>query len=119
MDALELRIIQLEKTVAKLVELNKDRLSNDDKPTKPIKSKKSKKVADTKSDDDAPKKKRAPSGYLLYINSIRDQVKTELGDELGPKDVTKELAKRWKALDEEQRTEWNDKSKAMKDSDTE
>ena len=115
MDALELRIIQLEKTVANLVELNKDQLSNDDKP---IKSKKSKKVADTKADDDAPKKKRLPSGYLLYINSIRSQVKTELGDEVGPKDVTKELAMRWKALDEEQRTEWNDKSKAMKDSDT-
>ena len=119
MDALELRIIQLEKTVAKLLELNKERLSNDDKPTKPIKSKKSKKTTDSKSDDELPKKKRSPSGYLLYINSIRAQVKTDLGEENGPKDVTRELAKRWKALDDEQRTEWNDKSKAMKDSDTE
>ena len=115
MDALELRILELENTVAQLLQINKDKIPND----KPIKSKKSKKTTDSKSDDEPPKKKRSPSGYLLYINSIRAQVKTDLGEENGPKDVTRELAKRWKALDDEQRTEWNDKSKAMKDSDTE
>ena len=115
MDALELRILELENTVAQLLQINKDKIPND----KPIKSKKSKKTTDSKSDDELPKKKRLPSGYLLYINSIRAQVKTDLGEENGPKDVTRELDKRWKALDDEQRTEWNDKSKAMKDSDTE
>jgi len=114
MDALQLRIVELENTVAQLVQLNKDKMPHD----KPIKPKKSKKTTDTKSDDEVPKKKRSPSGYLLYINSIRAQVKTELGEENGPKDVTRELAKRWKALDDEERTEWNDKSKAIKDSDT-
>ena len=117
MDALQLRVLELEKTVAQLVELNKDKINLD----KPTKTKKVKKTADTKSDDEEPKKKRPPSGYLLYINSIRAQVKTELGElgeEVGPKDVTKELAKRWKALDDDERTEWNDKSKAMKDGDT-
>ena len=111
MDALQLRVLELEKTVAQLVELNKDKINLD----KPTKTKKVKKTADTKSDDEEPKKKRPPSGYLLYINSIRAQVKTELGEEVGPKDITKELAKRWKALDDEERCQWNDKSKAMKD----
>ena len=111
MDALQLRVLELEKIVAQLVELNKDKINLD----KPTKTKKVKKTADTKSDDEEPKKKRPPSGYLLYINSIRAQVKTELCEENGPKDVTKELAKRWKALDDEERCQWNDKSKAMKD----
>ena len=115
MDALLIRIVELENTVAQLVQFNKDKIPHDN----PIKTKKPKKTTDTKSDDEVPKKKRLPSGYLLYINSIRAQVKTELGQENGPKDVTRELAKRWKALDDEQRSEWNDKSKAMKDSDTE
>ena len=114
MDALQLRVLELEKTVAQLVELNKDKINLD----KPTKTKKVKKTANTKSDDEEPKKKRPPSGYLLYINSIRPQVKTELGQEVGPKDITRELAKRWKALDDDERTEWNDKSKAMKDGDT-
>jgi len=115
MDALELRVLELEKTVAQLVELNKDKIKFD----KPTKTKKVKKTTNTKSDDEEPKKKRPPSGYLLYINSIRQQVKNELGEDSGPKDVTKELAKRWKALDDDERSEWNDKSKAMKDSDAE
>ena len=115
MDALLLRVLELEKTVAQLVELNKDKINLD----KPIITKKVKKTTTNKSDDEEPKKKRPPSGYLLYINSIRQQVKSELGEDTGPKDVTKELAKRRKALDDEQRSEWNDKSKAMKDSDTE
>jgi hypothetical protein len=113
MDALQLRVLELEKTVAQLVEFNKDKINLD----KPTKTKKVKKTAGTKSDDEEPKKKRPPSGYLLYINSIRAQVKTELGEEIGPKDITRELAKRWKALDDDERTEWNDKSKAMKDGD--
>ena len=111
MDALLLRVIELEKTVAQLVELNKDKINLD----KPIKTKKTKKTTTNKSDDEEPKKKRPPSGYLLYINSIRQQVKEHLGEDSGPKDVTKELAKRWKALDDAERSEWNDKSKAMKD----
>tara|TARA_B100000497_G_C7520777_1_gene316456 strand:+ start:97 stop:435 length:339 start_codon:yes stop_codon:yes gene_type:complete len=111
MDALELRILELEKNVAQLLQFNKDKIPNDNLI-------KYKKTTHTKSHDDPPKKKRSPSGYLLYINSIRAQVKTDIGQENGPKDVTRELAKRWKALDDEQRTEWNDKSKAIKHCDT-
>ena len=114
MDALLIRIVELEKTVAQLVQLNKDKMPHD----KPIKTKKPKKTTDTRSDDEVPKKKRSPAGQLRDINSMRAQVKTGLGEENGPKDVTGELAKRWKALDDEERAEWNDKSKAMKDSDT-
>ena len=108
MDALQLRLLELENTVAQLVQLNKDKMPHD----KPYKT------TDTKSHHEVPKKKRSPSGYLLYTNSIRAQVKTELGQENRPKDVTRELAKRWKALDHEQRTEWNHKSKAIKDNNT-
>ena len=108
MDALMLRILELENTVAQLVQFNKDKMLNDN----------TKKTTYTKSHDEAPKKKRSPSGYLLFINSIRAQVKTDLGQENGPKNVTRELAKRWKALHDKQRTQWNDKSKVIKDSDT-
>jgi hypothetical protein len=122
MDAIELRVVKLEETVAHLVQvidsLTNNKTSKSEKTTKsekPEKSQKTKKKA-TKSDDDEPKKKRAPSGYLLYINSIRQQVKQELGDEFGPKDITRELAKKWKELTDEEREQWNDKSKAIKES---
>ena len=86
---------------------------SDVKPDK--KSKKTTKKDD--SDDDAPKKKRT-SGYILFSNATRDDVKTQTteGDEK-PKntDIMKELARRWKALSEEERAQWNDKAKEIKD----
>lgn len=83
--------------------------------TKP--NKKPKKEKKTESDDDKPKKKRI-SGYILYSNATRDEVKEALTmDGQKPKnpDVMRELAKNWKALSEEDQTIWNNKAKDLKE----
>ena len=83
----------------------------DDKPTKVKKATKAKK------EKDESKPKRAPTGYLNYSKDVRAAVKEELTaaleDEakLKPQDVVKEIAIRWKALDQEARDEWNEKAK--------
>ena len=90
--------------------------SKDTKDTKA--AKKTKKV---KEDDDKPKKKRT-SGYILYSNAHRDEVKESLteGDEK-PKntDIMKKLAENWKLLSDEDRDKWNAKAKELKADDSE
>lgn len=72
----------------------------------------------SKQTDDKPKTKRGPTGYLMYTASMRPEVKAELeaaleeGEKLKPQSVVTELAAKWKALSDEERTEWNDKAKA-------
>ena len=81
-------------------------------PKEPKKAKTTK----TKQDSDEPKKKRPPTGYLVFSNANRQDVKTSLeeaDESTNPKDVTKELARRWKALEESERDEWNAKAKAV------
>ena len=92
----------------------------DVKETKSKKEKKPKKEKkDDSSDDEKPKKKRV-SGYILFSNANRDDVKTKLttGDEK-PKntEVMKELASMWKELNDEERGEWNTKAQELKDGD--
>jgi hypothetical protein len=91
--------------------------SDDVKPKKEKKTKKEKK--DDSSDDEKPKKKRV-SGYILFSNSNRDDVKNKLmtGDDK-PKntEVMKELAVMWKALTDEERGEWNTKAQELKNAD--
>lgn len=59
------------------------------------------------------KPKRSPTGYLMFSKSARASVRAEMsgeldeGTKLAPQAVVKELAKRWKALDEEERLGWN------------
>lgn len=90
---------------------------DEDKEAKPKKEKKPKK--DESSDDEKPKKKRV-SGYILFSNANRDDVKTKLttGDEK-PKntEVMKELASMWKDLTDEERGEWKTKAQELKDGD--
>tara|TARA_Y100000389_G_C17301198_1_gene433073 strand:+ start:129 stop:521 length:393 start_codon:yes stop_codon:yes gene_type:complete len=89
------------------------------KPKDQDKPKKSKKV---KQDQDEPKKKRGPTGYLLFSGASRADVKAaleEAEESTNPKDVTRELARRWKELSDDERDEWNDKAKQLKDSDSE
>jgi hypothetical protein len=65
------------------------------------------------SDEEKPKKKRT-SGYLIYSAHMRDSVKTKLttdGAKLKNQDIMTELGAMWKALSEDERTEWNDKAK--------
>ena len=85
-------------------------------PTKPTKKGKKEKAVKT---DGEPKKKRAVTGYLMFASAMRPEVKVELienGNESPkPTEVITEVAKRWKALDDEERDEWNAKAKAMVD----
>ena len=99
-----------------LASLDLQRLTLDDKPKKASKKSPRKEKADKV--DKADKPKRAPTGYLLYSAEVRPEVKTELtealdeGEKLKPQLVVAEIAKRWKALDDDERAEWNAKAKA-------
>jgi len=109
------RVAVLEKQLALLLSEKAVDVS-DSKDTKT--SKKTKKV---KEDDAQPKKKRT-SGYILYSNAHRDEVKESLteGDEK-PKntDIMKKLAENWKLLSDEDREKWNTKAKELKADDSE
>ena len=106
------RVATLEKQMAQL-------LSNSDPEPKKEKKekKKAKKDAVSSDDEDKPKKKRV-SGYILFSNANRDDVKEKLaeGDEK-PKntEVMKELAKMWKELGDDEKEVWNVKAKELKD----
>ena len=115
------RVAVLEKQMALLL----SEKAIDVSETKP--TKKSKKVKDdddkpkkVKDDDDKPKKKRT-SGYILYSNAHRDEVKESLteGDEK-PKntDIMKKLAENWKLLSDDEREKWNTKAKELKAEDS-
>jgi hypothetical protein len=90
-----------------------------------VKSKKEPKKTkkDPSSDDeDKPKKKRGPSGYILFSNANRDEVKEKLcvGDDK-PKntDVMKQLAHMWGELGDEEKAVWNAKAKEVNEVDVE
>ena len=90
--------------------------SKDEKPkSPPAKSK------NEKSD----KPKRAKTGYLLYADEVRAEVKASLtagleeGEKLKPQDVVKGIASLWKGVDQEVRDEWNAKAKTPATSDDE
>ena len=111
------RVAVLEKQIALLLSEKAVDVS-EIKPTK--KPKKVKDDDDTpnkvKDDDDKPKKKRT-SGYILYSNAHRDEVKESLteGDEK-PKntDVMRKLAENWKLIDDDEREKWNIKAKELR-----
>ena len=114
-DILAERVAVLEKQIALLLSDKAVDLTDTTKT-----SKSNKKTKKTKDDDDAPKKKRT-SGYILYSNAHRDEVKDSLttGDEK-PKntDVMRKLAENWKLLSDEDRDKWNIKAKELKDDDS-
>jgi hypothetical protein len=90
-----------------------------EKPNKGKKEKKEKKEQKEKKDD-KPNKKRV-SGYILFQKAMREDVVQTLKDALEeadakvkPSDVMSELGKMWKALDDEEREEWNDKAAEQK-----
>ena len=59
------------------------------------------------------KPKRAKTGYLLFADAVRAEVRAELElaleeeTKLKPQDVVRGIATRWKALPEEDRENWN------------
>jgi len=111
-DILAERVAVLEKQIALLLS---------EKAVDIAVSKPTKKNKNTKDHDDKPKKKRT-SGYIIYSNAHRDQVKETLtnGDEK-PKntDIMKKLAENWKLLNDDDRAKWNNKAKELKDDDSE
>ena len=110
--SLEMRVEVLEKQITQLLIAHTCDARSDDKPKK--KAKKEKKAD---SDDDKPKKKRI-SGYILYSNANRDEVKEALtvdGEKPKNPDIMRELAKNWKALSEEEQEVWKAKAKETKD----
>ena len=107
------RVEVLEKQMAMLLANNNDTTEQ----VKPKKEKKQKKDKKEDSDDEKPKKKRI-SGYILYSNATRDEVKEALnvdGEKPKNPDIMKELAKNWKALTEEEQEVWNTKAKEIKE----
>ena len=116
------RVETLEKQLAMLlkdqvVDVKKSKKSKDtDEVVKVKETKKSKKSKDEPSseDEDKPKKKRGPNGYILFSNANRDEVKEKLhvGEEK-PKntEVMKELAQMWQTLDATEKADWNAKAK--------
>jgi hypothetical protein len=118
------RVEVLEKQMTALLADNSTKI--DVKPNKEDKPKKNTKKEDkpkknTKKEDkeDKPKKKRV-SGYLLFSKVNRDQVKMELFSDENPgrghvkpknSEIMVELGKRWKALEDEEREEWNRQAK--------
>ena len=109
--ALESQMSELSTKMEELVKV----VSKKEKKEK--KEKKAKKDAVSSDDEDKPKKKRV-SGYILFSNANRDDVKEKLteGDEK-PKntEVMKELAKMWKELGDDEKEVWNTKAKGLKD----
>ena len=102
------RIAELEKQMAAvLVKIEFD--GKNEKEEKPKKAKKEKSPKEEKVDGE-PKKKRGLTGYLLFSKEKRPEVKEELG-EVKPTEVVTEVAKRWKALTEEERATWNERAK--------
>jgi len=92
----------------------------DDKPVT-----KTKKATKTKKDEKEDKPKRSPTGYLLFSKALREEVKAELTEKLGedeklkPQGIVSQLAVRWKALEQDERDEWNSKAKTPVTSDEE
>jgi hypothetical protein len=71
------------------------------------------------------KPKRAKTGYLLFCDYLRPDVKEALekeleergtGEKLKPTDTVRELAAQWKDLSDEARGEWNAKAAKIKES---
>ena len=106
------RVKILEKQMALLMSTKSVDIS-DEKPKKQKKIK----VDNNSDNEDKPKKKRT-SGYILYSNANRDEVKEALmeGDEK-PKntDIMKKLAAQWKELPDDEREQWNNKAKEIKE----
>ena len=113
-EILSQRVEVLEKQMAALLADNSTKI--DDKPKnktkKDDKEDKPKKKTKKEDKEDKPKKKRV-SGYLLFSKVNRDEVKQELFGDEKPKnsEIMVELGKRWKALDDEEREEWNTQAK--------
>ena len=101
------RIAELEKQMTAVLAKLEEKAEKKEKTEKKAKKEKSPKGEKA---DGEPKKKRGLTGYLLFSKEKRPEVKAELG-EVKPTEVVTEVAKRWKALTEEERQAWNERAK--------
>ena len=105
------RITELEKQMAAVLAKLDEKTEATATEAKPKKEKKEKSPKKEKAEkEEKPKKKRGMTGYLLFSKENRAAVKEELG-EVKPTEVVTEVAKRWKALTDEEREEWNTRAK--------
>ena len=65
-----------------------------------------------KKDKKKSKAKRAPSGYIIFCGDKREEVKTE-NPEMKATEITKELGRQWRELSQEEKDEYNQRSKDM------
>ena len=71
-----------------------------------------------KATTDKPKTKRGTTGYLMFTSHSRSEVTAEMskaladGEKLKPSQVVTELGARWRALSEQEKSEWNAKAKS-------
>ena len=68
------------------------------------------KAGNPKEEEKEEKKKKAPSGYIIFCNENRSKVKED-NPSFAPKEITMELGKRWKELDEKGKDKYNSKAK--------
>jgi gluconate kinase len=100
--------------------VKKDTKKVEKKPAKKVEKKETNKASEANTSTAPVKKKQ--SGYIMFCNSIRAEVKAELeaqlaeGEKLKPADTMSQLAKRWKALSEEEKAEWNEAAKTPENS---
>tara|TARA_B100001142_G_C14338331_1_gene656817 strand:- start:1533 stop:1889 length:357 start_codon:yes stop_codon:yes gene_type:complete len=112
------RIEQLEKQMALLM---KDK-AIEPPPEKPKPQSKAKSKAKSEDDPEKPKKKRT-SGYIIFSNANREEVKERLlenaqeGEKPRNTEVMKELARMWKELDDDEKGIWNAKAKSDSEED--
>jgi hypothetical protein len=114
-----MRIDAVEKTLASQFNVSKKddkEAKKDDKEAKKEKAaaKKEKKEKKEKADP-ADVKPRRVTGYILFCNSNRNDVKTKLSlSDEKPKntEVLTELARLWRAIDPEEKEDWNSKAKS-------
>ena len=111
------RIEELEKLKTDKVEPLEDK--NGGKKEKKEKNEKKEKKEKKEVDPNKPKK---TSGYLIYSNSVRAEVKKQLiadGGDGKPKEVVQAIAAKWKDLGDEEKALWNEKAKTPPASDDE
>ncbi len=87
-----------------------------EKSAKPVKDKSAKPVKDKSAKPVKEKSKRGTTGYLLFSQEKRPEIKAKLenaldgADKLKSPDVIKELGARWKLLSEDEQTAWKEKA---------
>ncbi len=60
-----------------------------------------------------PEKKSSISGYIVYCQEERSNIKSR-NPELNPTQITSALGAEWKALDDDEKSKYNEKAKSMK-----